>query len=271
MSKLIHKIICGDCIEVMENIPDNSVDLIYSDILYDDYKFVWLKHYIRTLKKIGSLYIQCDYRNVAQLKLQLDNYLIFRNWIIWCYKGIARHNRFYQRNHDDILFYTKSDNYTWNDPKTQTAERIVKKWKKYASQNGYISKEKMLEANEFSAYKSNRTGFNCFTTDERDWWIDIPVVGRGYSKETKFGKHQWQKPIKLIEKIIKASSNKNDTILDPFLGSGTTSVVAERLGRNSIGIEISPEYCEIAYQRLLAEVSQIKMDREPSIIERIGF
>ncbi len=81
--------------------------------------------------------------------------------------------------------------------------------------------------------------------------------------------HPTPKPIDVIEYLI--SMFRSKIILDPFLGSGTISVAAERLGRNSIGIEISKEYCEIAYKRLSKEVKQTKLNRIPSVIERIGF
>ena len=77
------------------------------------------------------------------------------------------------------------------------------------------------------------------------------------------------KPITVIIDVLRRI--KCNTALDIFLGSGTTSVAAERLGRNSIGIEISKEYCEIAYKRLLKEVKQNKLNRESSVIEKIGF
>lgn len=240
-----------DCLIGMKRLLDESIDLIYSDILYQDTDFFWLKDCLRVLKNTGSLYIQCDYRNVAQLKLKLDEHLIFRNWIIWCYKGVPRHNKFYQRNHDDILFYTKSENYIWNCPKTSVSMRIRQEWSKHADKNGYISKEAMLRAGQIALSKSN-SGFNCLCTDERDWWVDIPVVGRGHSKETKFGKHQWQKPLKLVERIIRASSKEGDVVLDPFIGSGTTAVVCKELGRHYIGFEISSKDCETARKRLSA-------------------
>lgn len=83
--------------------------------------------------------------------------------------------------------------------------------------------------------------------------------------------HFLQKPLELIKILIKNSSDEGDTILDPFVGSGTTLVAAEKLGRNGIGIEISKEYCELAYQRLKREVEQTKLTRERSKIERVGF
>ena len=91
------------------------------------------------------------------------------------------------------------------------------------------------------------------------------------SKQCAQRVHPVEKRVDTIIKLLKGLSNENDVILDPFLGSGTTMVAAERLGRNSIGIEISKEYCEIAYKRLLNEVRQAKLDRESSVIERVGF
>lgn len=83
--------------------------------------------------------------------------------------------------------------------------------------------------------------------------------------------HPTQKPVKLLEKILLDFSSEDDTIMDPFLGSGTTCIAAERIGRSSIGIEISKEYCEISYKRLKEKVRQGKLLREPSTIEKIGF
>ena len=98
-----------------------------------------------------------------------------------------------------------------------------------------------------------------------DVW-KIPIVG---GKE--INSHPTQKPLKLIERTIRVSSKEGDTILAPFVGSGTDLVVAERLGRNSIGVDSSREACESAYQRLKKEVDQTKLTGERSKIEREGF
>jgi site-specific DNA-methyltransferase (adenine-specific) len=97
----------------------------------------------------------------------------------------------------------------------------------------------------------------------RDYWI-IPT------EPTRF-EHPSVKPLNLVQRMVVGCSNKDDLILDPFVGSGTTQVACEKLERNSIGIEISKEYCELAYQRLKKEVNQIKIGREKSTMERIGF
>lgn len=84
-------------------------------------------------------------------------------------------------------------------------------------------------------------------------------------------KHPTQKPLKVIERFIYASSNENDTVLDLFLGSGTTSVCCEKLNRNSVGIECNLEYCELSYERLKDKVRQCKIERDSSLIEKINF
>ena len=113
-------------------------------------------------------------------------------------------------------------------------------------------------------YEELRRYFNP-TKNYTDVW-KIPIVG---GKETN--NHPTQKPLKLIERIIRVSSREGDTILVPFMGSGTDLVAAERLGCNSIGIEISKEYCELAFQRLKNEVGQTRLGFERSTIEKIGF
>jgi DNA modification methylase len=93
----------------------------------------------------------------------------------------------------------------------------------------------------------------------------------GSSKRCAKRVHPTQKEITVCIKIIKNLSNEGDLILDPFVGSGTTQIACEQLKRNSIGIEISKEYCNVAFQRLKREVDQLKFRREKSIIEKIGF
>jgi site-specific DNA-methyltransferase (adenine-specific) len=97
----------------------------------------------------------------------------------------------------------------------------------------------------------------------RDYWM-IPT------EPTSFD-HPSVKPLSLVKRIVIGCSNEDDLILDPFVGSGTTQIACEQLERNSIGIEISEEYCKLAYQRLQNEINQLKFGKEKSIIKKIGF
>jgi len=101
-----------DALEGLKKMQYESVDLIYADMMYDDLNLTWIDECFRVLKPNGSIYVQTDQRSVSQVKLYMDNIFKFRNWIVWCYRGIARKSNFYQSNHDDILFYTKSDSFT---------------------------------------------------------------------------------------------------------------------------------------------------------------
>jgi len=241
----INKIICGDCIEVMKKIPDKSIDLILTDMPYEDKVLKWIPICFEKLKDIGSIYIITDYRSVCELKLELDKLGIFKNWIVWCYRGIARKIKGFQYNHDDILFYTKSDNYVWNQPYQPSSDSTIKRWGKYADNKGNVPLGKLTPT-----MRKRHKSMSIRNTRMRDWWIDIPIVGFKEAPNGKF--HKYQKPIDLIKRIIMASSNENDIVLDPFLGSGTTAVACKELGRRYIGIEISSEYCEIAKQRIMA-------------------
>lgn len=182
----------------------------------------------RILKDTGSIYLHCDHRASHYLKMVMDDIFgvqNFRNEIIWCYVGGGYPKTSWGRKHDVILYYTKSKKWTFNldDVKFEYQGDI----KIHADGSKYKHDKKHPE----------------------DWWHDISPTGNlGPSFKERVG-YPTQKPLALLERIIKASSNKNDLILDPFCGCGTAIVAAERLSRKWIGIDSNPDACMVMQKR----------------------
>ena len=245
---------CDDNLELLLSQPDESVDLIYCDILYGtgrnfgDYQDLKpirseieahylprLKEMHRVLKRTGSIYLQMDYRINHWIRCLMDDvfgYDKFRNEIVWCYTMPNNYKKAFNRKHDTIYFYSKSDNWTFN-------------WKDVTIEYSESSKNRAKYAHS----KTSQMGKNGSMLLEEgklpeDYWL-MPVV----AGNERIG-YQTQKPKALIERIIKASSNKGATILDPFSGTFTTSFVAKSLDRKSIAIELQDEYVKIGLRRL---------------------
>ena len=264
----LNKIYCMDNLKLLKQMADESVDLIYCDILYNtgkkfkDYDdklgtpqeaMEWYRPRLvemkRILKNTGSIYLQCDYRLVHYLKVEMDNIFglnNFRNDIIWDkgFRGTER-KTFYQYSHDNILFYTKSDNYIWNSIKTNYADRDMKRYNKIDDEGKMYALIKRKRTDGSVYY--GKTYPNEKGKKADDVIRDIKTFS-STSKE-RVG-YDTQKPKKLSELIIKASSNKNDVIGDFFCGSGTSLVVAKELGRRYIGCDINPRAVEITNKRL---------------------
>lgn len=245
----------GDCIEVMSEWPEESIDLIFADPPYNlsgiklewrgnktggdwfkmneewdhmdekeymDFTYRWLEQAKRVLKSSGSIYISCTYHNIGELIISLRK-LGFRclNIITW-YKNNSMPNmtkRQFTHACEYILYFAKKSRWTFN------YEEIK-----------YINPEKTKEGTP---------------KQMRDLWIFPLCQGRERIKE-KNGRaaHPTQKPEALLERIIIASSKKGDLVLDPFLGSGTTAAAAKKLGREWVGVEKEYKYIKLAKKRL---------------------
>ncbi len=172
----------------------------------------------RVLAPTGSIYLHCDPTASAHLRLLMNAVFgaqEFRNEIIWYYKTGGMSNRWFGRKHDVLLFYSKTSSYKF----------FPQKVKSYLMHKYGFSNIEILEEN----------GQYYTMVGMRDVW-DIPAL-RGNQPEM-LG-YPTQKPETLLERIVKASSNKGDTILDPFCGCGTAIAVAQRLGRQWIGIDVT--------------------------------
>jgi len=236
----INKVYCMDNLKLMKQMEDGSVDLIYCDILYntgkkfDDFDdnlgspqeaIEWYRPRIRemhrVLKDTGSIYLQCDSNLVHYLKVEMDKVFGIKNfqrdiiWRIGWVSGYKTQAKNWIRNHDNILYYTKSNKFTFNKEYIPYPEGYVRHGKK--------PKGKGIPIEDT---------WNC---SENDILNSIQIMS--FSKE-KVG-YNTQKPKKLLERIIKASSNKGDIVADFFCGSGTTGVVAKELGRNYIMCDIN--------------------------------
>ena len=177
----------------------------------------------RVLTSDGSIYVHCDPTSSHYLKQLMDAVFgadNFRNEIIWSYGLGGSSPKRYSRKHDVILFYTKSDRYTFNKPQTPAKSQRLRGQMKGAT----------------------------------DVW-DIPSLNNMAKERTGF---PTQKPLALYERIIEASTNPGDLVLDPFCGSGTTLLAAERLDRRWIGIDANPMAIETARGRLEAEGVEIR-------------
>lgn len=229
------RILCGDVLALLPELPSESVDLVCADPPYNlgkhyghmldskdwrDYEAFtveWLTQCERVMRKTASIYIFMGVRFVSRLHLILEEMgFCFNGWITWNYtQGMGRTKGFSPR-HEDILYFTKSADFTFNIDDVRIPQKYYRK-------------------------RNNMKGAN-----PGDVWSFSHVHYCAAERE----KHPTQKPEGAIERIVRASSNEGDIVLDPFMGSGTTARVAQVLGRHFVGIELNPEYVELAKRRL---------------------
>lgn len=242
----INKIVYCDCIEFLKSLPDGCIDLIFADPPFNygknyglgnndlknnyyDWCEEWISECFRVLADTGSFYLMSAYNRIARIQITMEKFGIHRNTIIWR-RSYPPMKRKYVIKHQPILFFTKSNHYIFN---------------RYAEEYHYDARDAMA-----------KRGTEKFQMP--DVWEDIKYISGGCcrSKESILGNHgkskahPCQMPEKLADRIIKFSSNPGDIVFDPFMGSGTTAVVAERLKRRWIGCEINKEYITLSYRRL---------------------
>jgi len=252
----INTIYIGDNLQIMKDFPSESIDLIYLDppfftqrdfIEFDDrfknidYYISWMKNRLiemyRILKLTGSIYLHVDWRTVHYLKIEMDKifgYNNFQNEIIWHYGlGGGGGKKTYSKKHDNILYYSKSKNNIFNIQRGEITPQMKAKYCHTDEKGKY-----MISKNKKYYLKGGKL--------LDDVW-DISSISPTSYERTGY---PTQKPEKLLERIIKTSSNPNSIILDPFVGSGTTCVIAEKLGRKWIGIDINPKSQELINKRI---------------------
>ena len=267
--RIENNIILGDCLDVLPKIPNEIFDLIIIDTPYNkkkDFKndnylkkeFLnlfenWINNIIPKLKDTGSFYCFIDDDLLYEFKEIIDKYLIFKRYLHWYKEAFTRSViKNYEDRIEYILFYTKSDKYTFNILREKPSKSTIKRFSKYANKKGDIPYEKLSPHDQKKNKKENydKNPRNIFRGALQGNVFKIPTATRGNNPETLYGKHPTMKPTKLIEIFIKASSNEGNLVGDFFVGSGTTLVVAKKLRRKYFGCEIEPKYYEIAKKRL---------------------
>ncbi len=214
----------------------------------------------RILKDTGSLYLHCDQTMSHYLKILLDCIFgghNFRNEIVWCYRGAGYPKKDFGKRHDIIFRISKTANYLFNldDVREEYAETTKKRF------SHYIGNKR--KSGDFGEQSLNPLG-----KQPDDWWQIQPIAP---SAKERTG-YPTQKPLALLDRIIKASSDEGDIVLDPFCGCATTLVAAERLGRDWIGIDISKLAHKLVIERLQTAADQdallFKNGKLPKIISR---
>ena len=199
----------------------------------------------RVLKNSGSIYLHCDPTASHYLKVMMDSIFgikNFRNEIVWCYPpGGRAPKRALHKKHDTLLYYGSIDG-TWNKPYGPMPKATLKTYSKIDS-----------DGRRYKTYGDRRTYLDTIKgRPVPSWWVDIPSLGVATRSKERLG-YPTQKPLKLLERIIKASSNPGDVVLDPFCGSGTTLEAAQKLNRSWIGIDSSETAIDICRKRLGVE------------------
>ena len=201
----------------------------------------------RVLKSSGSVYVHCDPTANAYLRVLLDGVFgvsAFRNEIVWCYTGPGNVRRHFKRKHDTILFYANDE-----APFNLDAVRVPYSGATLARRL-YTEGTRGIAAGASDGRSAEqvRREFGAGKVPE-DWWADVRGAGGQMPRKERVG-YPTQKPLALLDRIIKASSNRGDLVLDPFCGCATACVSAETLGRQWIGIDLSPVAATLVEQRL---------------------
>ena len=244
-----HKIFWGDSVSVLENqIDDNSVDLIFVDPPYNigqvfngnkekwtsnedymDWCYYWIDLCLNKLKDSGSFYFMCSTQNLAYFDIYLRDRLSILSRIVWSYDSSGvQAKKYYGSLYEPILFGVKDKKkYTFN------ADDIL-----VEARTGSVRKLIDYRKSVPTVYNSKKVPGNVWNLNRVRYRMD------------EYEAHPSQKPESLMERIISASSNVGDVVLDPFAGTFTTCSVAKRLKRKSIGIELEDEYIKVGLRRL---------------------
>lgn len=251
LSTILDCTILGDTLTVLSWLPTESVDLLIidppynltkafngtifrarSDHAYEEWFESWLPQILPILKPTASVYVCSDWRSSAAVHRVLARHLVVRNRITWEREKGRGARRNWKNASEDIWFCTVSDDYTFNVEDVKLKRRVIAP---YTDGDGQPKDWDDEDTGRFRL------------TFPSNLWTDLTVPFWSMPENTD---HPTQKPEKLLAKIILASSNVGDVVLDPFLGSGTTSVVAKKLDRHYIGIEVDETYCSYAEKRL---------------------
>lgn len=250
VESILDKTLLGDTLKILSLMPEKFIDLLIvdppynidkdfhgnkfkksADGIYEEYTKAWIERVLPLLKNTASVYVCCDWKSSIVIASVLKKYFYIQNRITWQReKGRgALYN--WKNGMEDIWFATMSKDYTFNVEAVKTRRRVVAPYKVDGKPKDW---EETDEGNFRNTYPSN-------------FWDDISIPYWSMPENTA---HPTQKPEKLLAKLILASSNEKDIVLDPFLGSGSTSVCAKKLGRHYVGIEQNEQYCVWSEKRL---------------------
>jgi adenine-specific DNA-methyltransferase len=264
-----HKIIYADALEALKTLPDNSVDLIFADPPYNigknfngkiekwdteesylEWCYEWLDLCVQKLKPNGSFYVMTATQFMPYFDIHLRKKITILSRLVWSYDSSGvQAKKYYGSMYEPILFCVKDkNNYTFN-----TNDILVE------AKTG--AKRKLIDYR-----KAVPTVYNSEKVPGNVW-----EFSRVRYRMEEYENHPTQKPISLLERIIKASSNEGDLVLDPFSGTFTTCYVAKELNRNSIGIELQDEYVKIGLRRLqlAEEFKGEKLEKEVRTFETV--
>ena len=198
---------------------------------YEEYTRAWLAAVEPLLSPRGSIYVCCDWQSSLVIGRVLEELFTVRNRITWQREKGRGAKRNWKNSMEDIWFATRGEEYTFDLDAVRQRRRVIAPYRADGQPKDWVESAQ-------GAYRD---------TCPANFWDDITVPFWSMAENTA---HPTQKPEKLLAKLILASSAPGDTVLDPFLGSGTTSVTAKKLDRHYIGIELEPRYCVWAEQRL---------------------
>jgi len=245
IEKYLNKIIQGDCLELLKTVPDGSIDVVFADPPFNlkkkyksyqdslefkeylDWCKSWIIETVRVTKPTGSIFLHNIPKWLTYYSAMLNEMANFKHWISWEAPSSPM-GKSLQPGHYGILFYTKS--------KKGNKFYEIRHPHKRDRKTGYLVKD----------YGGKKDGLHPFGPLVSDVWTDIHRI-----KHNKFrDKHPCQLPVHLLERIILMSTDKDDIVLDPFSGTGTTAIAAKRLNRNYIGFELDKNYVAISTKKL---------------------
>ena len=230
----------------------------YSDRADDPDAFVrwlgpYLEHSRRVLAPHGSLFVHLDYRAVHYVKVALDRLFgrsRFVNEIVWCYAVGGKSRRGFGRKHDTILWYARTDGWAFYPD----AVRIPRRGGSHMRVVGDIQEKTDRKTGRVYRYPISRGKV------PEDWWTDVETLNHSDRERTGWPS---QKPERLVERIVSAVTVRGDRVGDWFVGSGTTAVVAQRLGRGFVAVDREAEAIAVTARRLASQGARLAANGTP--------